>query len=133
MADVLTGEPLRHFRHELRTPLNHIIGFADVLIDDAEDAGRESLLVSLRQIRTAGMGLLESMQTALPPEMDSLDGAQLAQVAETLQPRIAQLLASCSVLEQSGAYGDGGESLEHLRTIAWALGEMTNILARGIG
>jgi signal transduction histidine kinase len=130
MPEELTGEPLRHFRHELRTPLNHIIGFADILIDDAEDASRETLLASLREIRAGGMGLLEAMQAALPPEMETLDDAQLGQVAVTLRPRIAALLGRCRALEQSGVYGDGGEGLEHLQTIAWALGEMSNILNR---
>lgn len=128
MPDSLTGEPLRHFRHELRTPLNHIIGFAEVLIDDAEEGGRGILLTPLREIRNAGMELLEAMQAALPPEMETLDRVQLEQVAETLRPRIEHLLACCRSLEETGVYGEEEESLEHLQTIAWALGEMSKLL-----
>ncbi|HYA17961.1 MAG TPA: hypothetical protein VEF06_10865 [Bryobacteraceae bacterium] len=132
MPDVLAGEPLRHFRHELRTPLNHIIGFAGILIDDAEEAGRGALVAPLREIHAGGLGLLEAMQAALPPDMESLDRAQLGQIAEALRPRIEELLGRCRSLEQTGAYAGGEEGLEHLQTITWALGEMTNILTRGM-
>jgi signal transduction histidine kinase len=132
MPGILAGEPLRRFRHELRTPLNHIIGFADILLDDAEEGGRPELVPALREIRTGGMALLESMQIALPGEIDSVDRAQLEQVAETLRPSIAGLLARCTALEGRGVFGAEDEGLEHLQTIAWALGQMETILDEGV-
>jgi signal transduction histidine kinase len=132
MPDLLTGEPLRHFRHELRTPLNHIVGFADILIDDAEDGGRTQLVPRLREIRAGGMALLDAMQTALPGEMLSVDRVQLERVAEALSPRISHIGALCAALEKSGVYGEGGEALEHLQTISWALDRMAAILSDGV-
>jgi signal transduction histidine kinase len=132
MSQLLAGEALRRFRHELRTPLNHIIGFAEILIDDAEDGGRPALIPALREIRSGGMNLLESMQTALPGEVDSVNGAQLEAVAATLRPSIAQLLSRCSALEDSGAFTAEEESLENLQTIAGALRQMEIILNEGV-
>ena len=117
MAGPLTGEKLRHFRHELRTPLNHIIGFAEILIDDAEEGGRPELTPQLREIRAGGTGLLDAMQSAFAGEMESLDKAQLERVADALRPRIAAVIAQCRTLERSGVYGEGEDALEQMGSI----------------
>src|SRR5687767_11403940 len=39
-----------HLRHELRTPLNHIIGYAEMLLEEAEDAGETGLAGDLKRI-----------------------------------------------------------------------------------
>ena len=44
--------------HELRTPLNAIIGYSEMLMEDAEDSGREDTVPDLRRIRAAGNHLL---------------------------------------------------------------------------
>jgi len=51
-------------RHELRTPLNHIIGYAEMLLEDAESAG-ETTVGDLRRIQTAGKRLTEMLDAAL--------------------------------------------------------------------
>ena len=33
--ETLKDESLAHLRHELRTPVNHILGYSDLLIEDA--------------------------------------------------------------------------------------------------
>jgi two-component system, sensor histidine kinase and response regulator len=47
-----------HLRHELRTPLNQIIGYSELLIEDAEERGRDDMVPDLEKIRTAGKNLL---------------------------------------------------------------------------
>ncbi len=49
---------LASMSHELRTPLNAIIGYAEILMEDAEDEGREDEVVDLEKIRGAGRHLL---------------------------------------------------------------------------
>ena len=45
-------------RHDLRTPVNAIIGYSEMLIEDAEEAGASALLADLRRIHGAGHKLL---------------------------------------------------------------------------
>lgn len=52
-------------RHELRTPLNHVIGYAEMLLEDAESAGQEAIAGDLGKIRTAGRQLTEMLDAAL--------------------------------------------------------------------
>jgi signal transduction histidine kinase len=53
---------LAHLRHELRTPLNHILGYSEMLLEDAGDA---ELAGELQRIRGEGQALLAVVENAL--------------------------------------------------------------------
>ncbi len=54
-----------HLRHELRTPLNHVIGYAEMLLEDAREVGREARAEDLGRIGAAGRRLTGMLETAL--------------------------------------------------------------------
>jgi signal transduction histidine kinase len=47
--------------HDLRTPLSQIIGYSEMMIEQAEDGHCTELVPHLEKIRTAGYRLLELM------------------------------------------------------------------------
>src|SRR5207245_7163758 len=47
-----------NLKHELRTPLNHIIGYCEMLIEQAQDEGLEVFIADLDRIHSAGKRLL---------------------------------------------------------------------------
>jgi signal transduction histidine kinase len=49
---------LANMSHELRTPLNVIIGYAEMLMEDAEESGAEGTTEDLEKIQRAGKHLL---------------------------------------------------------------------------
>jgi adenylate cyclase len=59
---------LAHLRHELRTPINAILGYSEMLIEDAEEAGAEEVVADLGKIRAAGKQLLASVDRLLHPD-----------------------------------------------------------------
>jgi CheY-like chemotaxis protein len=68
---------LSHMRHELRTPVNAIIGYSEMLLEDAEDAALQG---DLRNIHTAGKTLLGLINKLLDPEKieGAIDGANIS-------------------------------------------------------
>ena len=57
-ANQTKSEFLANMSHELRTPLNAIIGYAQILQEDAEDAGQDEMTPDLKKIESAGKHLL---------------------------------------------------------------------------
>src|SRR5262245_15962266 len=49
---------LANMSHELRTPMNAIIGYSEMLVEEAEDIGQESFVPDLKKIHSAGKHLL---------------------------------------------------------------------------
>lgn len=88
---------LASMSHEFRTPLNAIIGYAEMLEEEAADGGQEDLLPDLGKIRSAGRHLLgvindvldlskiEAGRTDLYLETFSVD-TLLDDVAATVRP-----------------------------------------------
>ena len=65
MSGELTGEALKKLRHDLRTPINHILGYTDMLVEDAAEIGIAAFVEPLRKIRAGGRTLLELIQSSL--------------------------------------------------------------------
>jgi K+-sensing histidine kinase KdpD len=57
--------------HDLRTPLTQIIGYSEMLIEQAVEAGDTAYVADLRKVNAAGYRLLalmeESFQSIRPP------------------------------------------------------------------
>lgn len=49
---------LANMRHELRTPVNAIIGYSEMLLEDAEDTGHKDFIFDLQNIHKAGKHVL---------------------------------------------------------------------------
>ncbi|MGD2147754.1 MAG: response regulator, partial [Anaerolineae bacterium] len=58
---------LAHLRHNLRSPLNAVLGYAEMLIEDAEAAGQPDLLADLQRVHAAGRELLARLAEVLDP------------------------------------------------------------------
>ena len=63
-------------RHDLRTPINAVKGYGEMIVEDARDAGHESLVPDLEKLLTAADGILERIDALVAFSGDSLDGAQ---------------------------------------------------------
>ena len=56
---------LANMSHELRTPMNAIIGYSEMLIEDAEDEGQSDFIPDLDKIKNAGKHLLSLINDVL--------------------------------------------------------------------
>lgn len=58
---------LATLRHDLRTPMNHIIGYSEMLIEDATELGHDYLIRDLEKIHHAGERLLALIDDLFAP------------------------------------------------------------------
>jgi len=64
-ANQTKSEFLANMSHELRTPMNAIIGYSEMLIEEAEAAGKPHVVADLNKIRNAGKHLLDLINDIL--------------------------------------------------------------------
>jgi signal transduction histidine kinase len=64
-AGAAKAEFLAKMSHELRTPLNAVIGYSQILLEDAEDEGDSESIADLNKIHAAGQHLLKLVNEVL--------------------------------------------------------------------
>ena len=72
---------LSNIRHKLRTPLNHIIGYSEMLLEEADEQQLESFASDLNKIHSAGKQLLDMINDLLDPVVFQTNQARLASKA----------------------------------------------------
>jgi PAS domain S-box-containing protein len=78
------SEFLSRMSHELRTPLNAVLGFADLLLTDADEPARPRQLERLQHLRQAGRQLLSLIDDVLAiarPDAAAVPDAEAASAA----------------------------------------------------
>jgi PAS domain S-box-containing protein len=90
---------LANMSHELRTPLNAVIGYSEMLEEEAEDRGQSDFIPDLQKIRAAGKHLLLLINDILDLSkieagkmelyLETFDvGGLVREVAATVQPLV---------------------------------------------
>jgi diguanylate cyclase (GGDEF)-like protein len=111
---------LADLRHELRTPVNHILGYSELLIEDAAERHLEAFIPAFQQIQSGGRHLLDSIQTVLSEKTDPVQELDLRAFRENLCRTAAEILeTSASVLEELESGHQ--QTLADLAAISWAL------------
>jgi signal transduction histidine kinase len=64
-AGAAKAEFLAKMSHELRTPLNAVIGYSQILLEDAEEEGDSESITDLNKIHSAGQHLLKLVNEVL--------------------------------------------------------------------
>jgi signal transduction histidine kinase/CheY-like chemotaxis protein/ligand-binding sensor domain-containing protein len=109
-ANTAKSQFLANMSHELRTPMNAIIGYSEMLQEEAGDLGQQSFIPDLQKIHSAGRHLLALINDILDLSkveagkmtlfVEEVDVAKLVQeVASTVHPLVAkndnQLVVNC--------------------------------------
>jgi light-regulated signal transduction histidine kinase (bacteriophytochrome) len=93
----------RTLRHDMRTPVNHILSYAELVREEAQDHGLAGLVVEMEAIEGAGKAafrLLTSYMETLPELVATgPDAAQreLAELMREVKQRVARIRASHAV------------------------------------
>ncbi|HZU75829.1 MAG TPA: response regulator, partial [Dehalococcoidia bacterium] len=123
-------EPVRALRHALRTPVNHIVGYGELLLEDAVAGGAAELVSGLQEIAAAGrkaLALIDEIvgsaaSGAGAPE-PSRAGEALVALAGQIGSRSATLLAGIDA---------GAAAAADLQKIATAAQELAALVAQQV-
>lgn len=96
--------PVAALRHDLRTPVNHIVGYAEMLLEDLGAPEHAESRAALERAVAAARDALRSISVVLSPDRESVAPPELAALYESLAEPQRQIIDSVrSLLEQSGA------------------------------
>jgi len=96
---------LANMSHELRTPMNAIIGYSEMLAEDAEDEGCGELVPDLEKINTAGKHLLALINDIL--DLSKIEAGRMDLYLETFD--LEQMLDETVVTLKPLAEKNGNE------------------------
>ena len=82
-ANKAKSQFLANMSHELRTPLSAIIGYSELLAEEAEDLGQEDFIPDLEKIRSAGKHLLALINDVL--DLSKIEAGKLELDLETFE------------------------------------------------
>jgi CheY-like chemotaxis protein/tRNA A-37 threonylcarbamoyl transferase component Bud32 len=105
-GSTLTVEAQAQLRHDLRTPLNHIIGYTEMLLEDATGDALAERRTRLELALAAARHALELINAALGSGRRIVPG-DVAQLFDALQEPRQKIVAAVSGLELPETDGDG--------------------------
>lgn len=117
---------LAHLRHELRTPLNHIIGYTEMLV---EDAGYPEHKAALQGILTDAQMLLGLINEFLAPTFED-GGVDMAGLSIRLDLPLTGVIAACRVIKSQIAESD--EARADIDRIATAAEHLSDLVRSGL-
>jgi hypothetical protein len=106
----LTASPAARLRRDLRTPVNHILGYGEMLLEDAEATGRAGRAASLARI----LDLAREMIVVI-------DGpATVRQLGDSFRAPARRTIAELERLQDSGTSLGAAEAadLRHIADVA---------------
>jgi signal transduction histidine kinase/ActR/RegA family two-component response regulator len=84
-ANQAKSEFLAKMSHELRTPLNAVIGYSEMLLEDAQASGREAQRADIARIHSAGKHLLSLVSDVL--DLSKIEAGKMQVFAERFELR----------------------------------------------
>jgi len=108
---------LANMSHELRTPLNAIIGYADLLVEQANDLRQRECIPDLHKIRTAGAYLLDLINNILDLTKIEAGKTDLYYESVNIETMIAEIQSTMTPLVEKNKNQLVVELEENLGTI----------------
>jgi CheY-like chemotaxis protein len=97
-TETLSGVEVAHLRHELRTPVNQIVGYCEMLLEDAEAPEHERRRAQLSDALAAVREATSLIDSGLPPTAASIEKEQIKSLYEALHRPQSRIIDAMSRL-----------------------------------
>lgn len=129
-ASAAKAEFLAKMSHELRTPLNAVIGYSQMLLEDAQDEGDTATAADLEKIHGAGHHLLRLVNEVL--DLSKIEAGKMELASEEVD--VAALLTNLVDGHRDAAKANGDELIldlgPRLRTIVCDVKKATQAISQ---
>lgn len=102
-ANKAKSQFLANMSHELRTPMNAVIGYAEMLEEEAEDQGLDDFIPDLQRIRSAGRHLLQLINDVLDLSKIEADKVELYPEQVEMDQLVEEVLATVKPLVEKNS------------------------------
>lgn len=116
-----------NLKHELRTPLNHIIGYCELMLEEAADGGGDRLVSDLRRIHGSGKQLLALVSDTFDAGREHAWAAR-ARANADMRMLLRDVIGDVEMLQQELASTTSAEVLGDLSRIGVAARELSRLL-----
>ncbi len=91
-GDSISREQVSDLRHDLRTPVNQIVGYCEMLLEDARDLGHSQREQPLAEALAAVREALSLIDRALPSDLKSVGSERIVKLYEALHKPQSRIL-----------------------------------------
>jgi len=110
-------EAAKQLRHELRTPVNHIVGYAEMLLEDLEGPDSERARALLEAAIEGAREILGLINGALPPSLAEPSPSDVESLYASLQPPRRRVIEAAAALASTPPISGDEAALDDLRRI----------------
>jgi adenylate cyclase len=122
-------DPGAQLRHDLRTPLNHIIGYAEMLIEEPQDGDKAGVAAGLATLRTDARQLVGLVNEVL--SRGHAGAPDLAAARDRFGPPLERMRAAGEALRRKAAEAGADSLLPDLDRIRAATERLEQLLRHG--
>ena len=125
----MSTDPSAQLRHELRTPLNHIVGYAELLLEELQGDSEPDLAAGLAALRADARQLLTVLNEVLA--RGQAGPSDLAAARDTLRPLLERVRSASTALHRRAAEKAAAALLQDLDHIGSAVERLDQLLRHG--
>jgi adenylate cyclase len=115
-------------KHELRTPLNHIIGYSELLLEEAADRGGERFTADLQRIHGTGKRLLAVVNDLFDPDKGAALRSARNLVHHEVRTPLGEIIGLVEILQKEAAAAAPAAVVADLGKIAAAARELLRLV-----
>jgi len=118
------SNPVAALRHDLRTPVNHIVGYAEMLIEDLEGPEHAQRRAALEHTIEAARDALNVISLVLAPTRDAVEPAELSELYHRLEDPQRRILEAVHAMLAASGQAPTPTFAEDLHRIEEAAGRL---------